>query len=76
MWYCLNTYENFNYKIVSIFGDYYYEKMSKEETFEKGFVHWQDPKEGLKDQHEIDCFVSDNINKKLPLDGPRFRVWF
>ena len=72
----LDSYENFNYKIVSIFGDYYYEKISKEEAMEKGVIHWTDPKDTLKDQHEIESFVQDNINTKLPLDGPRFRAWF
>jgi hypothetical protein len=29
----------------------------------------------LKDHNEIDHFMRDNINKKVPLDGPQWRVW-
>ena len=43
--------------------------MSKEETLSKAFHHWKD-EPVLKNQQEVDMFVADNINQKLPLDGP------
>ena len=64
----VDQWEKFRYKVVSIGGDLYYEKMSKEETLSKAFHHWKQPV--LKNQHEVDVFVADNINKKLSLDGP------
>jgi len=29
-----------------------------------------DPKKTLKNQHDLDCFMRDNLNTKVSLDGP------
>ena len=64
----------FSYKFVNIAGDYYYETMSEEETFKKAFQVITDPEKTLKSQEEMDQFVQDNINAKLPMDGPLWRA--
>lgn len=38
----------FNYQIVEIMGDYYYEMKSQEETYKKGMVINEDPNSMLK----------------------------
>ena len=53
----------------------YYIKMSIEETMKKAFTYSTSDKMP-QNQHELDCFVQDNLNTKLPLDGPQWRVWF
>ena len=66
------------YKIKEICGDYYYEEMSIEETMEKALmktVNRDDPASLLKNKNDIDMFVRDNMNLKLPLDGPLWRVY-
>jgi hypothetical protein len=60
--------------VVSRFGDLYYEEMSLEMAMERGYHYESDPSKTLKDQNEIDHFTRDNINKKMPLDGPQWRV--
>ena len=52
------------------FGDMYYsEMMSVEETMEKAFTYFSEDKM-LKTQEEVDLFCRDNVNDKIPLDGP------
>ena len=61
------------YKIVEVAGDFYYEEMSEEEFIRKGLIY---NKEGqLKNQRDIDLFCQDNLNEKLPLDGPLWRSY-
>lgn len=55
-------------RIVTIAGDYYYERMSMDETLEKGLVEL--PEGLIKTPADIDLFLQDNLNTKLPLDGP------
>ena len=63
------------YKIKEIFGDYYYEVMSVEETVKKAFVYPKSPDHALKCQKDIDDYVRDNMNQKVPLDGPLWRLY-
>lgn len=63
------------YKIKEIFGDYYYEVMSREETVKKAFVYPKSPEHELKCQKDIDDYVRDNMNQKVPLDGPLWRIY-
>ena len=69
----IKNHEKFRYKVVNKFGDIYYEKMDAAEALEKGFYFEKDPKKVLKSYHELDCYIRDNINKKIPLDGPQWR---
>lgn len=39
---CIDKYPKMAYKVKEICGDYYYEKMSKEETIKKAFVYAKD----------------------------------
>ena len=61
------------YKIVPFCGDYYYQEMSVEETMAKAYQWWDEDK-ALKNADELDLWVEDNINMKLPFDGPQFRA--
>ena len=63
------------YKIKVICGDYYYEEMSVEETMQKAVIRVQSPEAMLKNKNDIDMFVRDNMNVKMPLDGPLWRVY-
>jgi len=58
------------YKIKSIFGDYYYEEMTKEEAMEKAFISPESDEKILCSRDDIDAYVRDNLNEKYPLDGP------
>lgn len=58
------------YKIVEIAGDYYYQKMSIEETFSKAMITQTDEKLKLKSKEDIDRYIQDNIGQKMPMDGP------
>ena len=71
----IKRFEKSRYKIEYFCGDLYYKKMSIQETLEKAYK-WLDEKEGLKNMSEVDCWVEDNINMKLPLDGPQWRLQF
>jgi len=62
--------DKFNYKIKEIAGDYYYEKMPIEETIKKCFVVPTKDDNILRCQEDIDRYISDNMNIKMPLDGP------
>jgi hypothetical protein len=61
------------YKIKEICGDFYYEEMSEEETIKKAFIVSKEMV--LKDKDDIDRFAQDNINIKMPLDGPLWRLY-
>ena len=66
----------FRYKIKEIMGDYYYEEMSIEETCRKALIRPESPDKILKSQAEIDEYIRDNINEKMPLDGPLMRIYY
>ena len=57
-------------------GDYYYEEMSIEETCKKALLRPESPDKILKSQAEIDEYIRDNMNEKMPLDGPLVRVYY
>jgi hypothetical protein len=62
---CIDTYPKMSYKVKEICGDYYYEKMSKEETIKKAMIYAKDKKHELKCQKDIDGYVRDNMNTKV-----------
>ena len=47
--------------------------MSVEETMRKGFIVGNE--DDLKTDEDIDRFAQDNVNQKLPLDGPLWRSY-
>ena len=49
--------------------------MSLQETYEKVFLMPQTPDKYLKNQKDIDNYVRDNLNSKVPLDGPLWRLY-
>lgn len=63
------------YKVKEIGGDYYYEKMSREETMEKAFIRPASEDKMLRSQKDIDAYIRDNMNVKFPTDGPLWRVY-
>ena len=70
----MKKFPKFRYKVVNKFGDLYYEEMPFDTAFERACSFVTDPNYLLKDQNEIDHYMRDNINKKLPLDGPQWRM--
>ena len=62
---CIDKYPKMAYKVKEICGDYYYEKMSKEETIKKAFLYAKDAYHELKCQKDIDGYVRDNMNTKV-----------
>lgn len=71
----MKKYPKFRYNIKKIMGDYYYEEMTYEEAVKKIFVKLDSGKDLLKNQADIDAYVRDNINKRIPIDGPLVRVY-
>lgn len=69
----ISHFEKFRYKVVYRFGDIYYDLMTPEEALEKSFTIQTDPDKIPKTQREIDMYVEDNINEKIPLDGPQWQ---
>ena len=49
--------------------------MSIEETMQKCFLKPKSPKKTLKNQKDIDMYIRDNMNVKMPLDGPLWRLY-
>ena len=49
-------------------------EMSHEETIKKMFVKLP-PGKDLRNQHDIDCFIRDNLPERLPIDGPLIRQY-
>lgn len=73
----LFTYQpKFRYKIKEVMGDYYYEKMPIEELMSKFFWKPESDDKILRTQDDINQFIEDNLNEKLPLDGPQVRIYF
>lgn len=60
----------FRYKLKEIAGDYYYESMPMEELIDKFFVGPESEDKVLRSQDDINQYIADNINKKMPMDGP------
>jgi len=58
------------YKIKEICGDYYYEEMTKEEAKRKAILEPESAEKEMRSQDDADLYIRDNLNEKLPLDGP------
>lgn len=71
----VETHPKFRYKLKCIMGDYYYEEMSIEEAKSKIFLKPERDDKVLTCQQDIDDYVRDNMNKRMPLDGPMVRVF-
>jgi hypothetical protein len=61
-----------SYCLENRFGDYYYKELPYDEVVENCFVEVK----GLSCQEDIDRFVQDNINVKLPKDGPLWITYY
>lgn len=73
--YCIRTYKKARYSIKFIFGDPYYEEMSVEDALDRVFVPSPTPEKVLRNQTDIEMYLEDNLNKKLPNDGPLVRFY-
>lgn len=71
----ISKYPKMRYKVKEIFGDYYYEEMSVKEAVEKVLLYPESDDKVLTSQADIDAYIRDNVNVKMPLDGPLFRVY-
>lgn len=71
----ITNYDKLRNRIEMKFGDVYYKQLSVSETHEKAVIWEDDPRKTLKSQYEIDCYIRDNLNIKMPLDGPQWRVY-
>lgn len=65
----------FRYKIKEVCGDYYYELMTYEEAVSKIFITAEDKDKEVQNQQDIDDYIRDNLNVKMPLDGPLIRLY-
>ena len=71
----VSDFPKMRYKVKEIFGDYYYEEMSVEETIQKVLLYPEGDDKILRSQADINAYIRDNLNVKMPLDGPLFRVY-
>jgi len=51
-------------------GDYYYEKMPMGEMMNKIYVGPDSSDKVLESIDDVNRYISDNINIKIPMDGP------
>ena len=62
-------------------GEYYYKYLdsdkekAKEIAFERGIEINRDENTWLRTEEDIDNWAQDNLNKKMPLDGPMWRLY-
>jgi len=56
-------------KVETKAGDLYYNALTEDEAFEKSF-YFLEGENAITNMNDIDLFVQDNINVKIPLDGP------
>jgi len=71
----IKMYPKLRYKIKEIYGDYYYEMMTVEETMQKAFYKPRTMEKELRSQNDINMYIRDNLNQKLPLDGPQWMIY-
>ena len=71
----VDIHPKFRCKITYRFGDCYYEEISKDEAMDRGYHFEDDPAKTLKNQTDLDCYIRDNLNTKIPLDGPQWRCY-
>jgi hypothetical protein len=64
-----------SYGVSVVAGDLYYEQMNKDEAFNRGFTFERNPDKMFKCQRDIEMFIEDNINVKMPHDGPTWRMY-
>ena len=62
--------DKFRYKIKEIGGDYYYEKMPMGEMVNKIYIGPDSSDKVLRSIDDVNRYVADNINIKIPMDGP------
>jgi len=67
--------EKFTYKVTMVFGDIYYEKIPADTAIERCFKVIQGTKYECKTKQDLEMFVEDNLNVKIPLDGPQWRAF-
>ena len=72
----IKFYPKFRYKLKYIAGDLFYEEMSFEEACEKIFIYADSTDKHIRCQNDFDLYVRDNMNEKMPLDGPLVRLYF
>jgi hypothetical protein len=72
----LPQYAKFNYRIKQIMGDYYYEEMTMEEAKKMMFIKPESDDKVLRNQQDIDDYIRDNMNERMPLDGPLVRIYY
>lgn len=73
--YSVRTFKKFRYKIKFIYGDPYYEEMSVEEALSKVFLPSPAPEKILRNQTDMEMYLEDNLNTKMPNDGPLIRFY-
>ena len=62
-------------------GEYYYKQLhqdpekARQITFARGIVYNTDPSLILETEEDIDNWAQDNLNQKMPLDGPMWRIY-
>ncbi len=71
----IKLYPKLRYKVVRHYGELFYEMMSEEETMKKAIVHCRSKEHMLKNQRDIDAYIRDNMNVKMPVDGPLWRIY-
>ena len=72
----IKLYPKFRYKLKYVAGDLYYEEMSFEEACEKIFIFSGSDDKLVRSNKDFDMYVRDNMNEKMPLDGPLIRLYF
>ena len=60
---------------ISVSKDYYYEEMPLEEAIEKIFIGPESSDKILRNHRDVDTYIRDNLNVKVPLDGPLCRIY-
>ena len=71
----------FTQHIVEFGGEYYYKYLDEDPekaqaiAFEKGLVWNKDPELQLETEEDIDNWAQDNVNQKMPFDGPMWNVF-
>jgi len=71
----MKTQPKFRYTLKQIAGDYYYEKLTIDEAVDRVFLKPESDDKILRSQKDIDEYIRDNINIRMPLDGPLVRVY-
>ena len=65
--------EKLRWKIVSIWGDYYWKDAPIEESID--YVFQRIPKE-VKCEKDIESIVNEDLNLEMPLNKPQWRMWY